>query len=537
MTGFGAVALGAVLVASFGLSPVAAQDNRVGVNPPVTFVEDPGSTSSTTNVNSSTSSSGSSTSSPSAMSSSTAIPSSTGNPGATTSSPTVTSSPVDASTSTVPASPSDTGPVRAGQLTSTSLAPVLATGASTTVQKSTVPKSTVPKSTVPKSTDPAPVVPAKTVSELQLRIDALLTPVPGVAASISLDGVGPVYGRNADRGSIPASTQKIFTIGAALLRLGGDQRFITEIRSSTLVDGTGVLAGDLVVRASGDPSFSTAGVNALVDAAVRAGIKTVAGDLVVDESHFDSRRTNDGWKASFTPGEVGSLSAFSVNGNHQGGKGLLDPGTANLGLVRAALLKRGVVVRGVDRPGVLPMGGPVLGSVPSATLRELASYALKKSENTYAELLLKELGASAGNGSSAGGIEMVRQQFAAFGVSPPVMADGSGLSSLNRSTTAQQVAWLSKLRSSKVADDFRAALPVACVDGTLKNRLCKTPGSGKVQAKTGTLDNVTALSGYATTPSGRVATFSFIGNGLSSTSRARAAIDQALIQVLAATLP
>ena len=202
MTGFGAVALGAVLVASFGLSPVAAQDNRVGVNPPVTFVEDPGSTSSTTNVNSSTSSSGSSTSSPSAISSSTAIPSSTGNPGATTSSPTVTSSPVDASTSTVPASPSDTGPVRAGQLTSTSLAPVLATGASTTV-----PKSTVPKSTVPKSTDPAPAVPAKTVSELQLRIDALLAPVPGVAASISLDGVGPVYGRNADRGSIPASTQ------------------------------------------------------------------------------------------------------------------------------------------------------------------------------------------------------------------------------------------------------------------------------------------------------------------------------------------
>ena len=527
LTGFGAVALGAVLVASFGLSPVAAQDNRVGVNPPVTFVEDPGPTSSTTNVNSSTSSSGSSTSSPSAISSSTAIPSSTGNPGATTSSPTVTSTPVDASTSTVTASPSDTGPVRAGHLTSTSLSPVLAPGASTTV----------PKSTAPKSTDPAPAVPAKTVSELQLRIDALLAPVPGVAASISLDGVGPVYARNADRGSIPASTQKIFTIGAALLRLGGDQRFITEIRSSTLVDGSGVLVGDLVVRASGDPSFSTAGVNALVDAAVRAGIKTVAGDLVVYESHVDSLRTNDGWKASFTPGEVGSLSAFSVNGNHQGGKGLLDPGTANLGLVRAALLKRGVVVRGIDRPGVLPLGGPVLGSVPSATLRELAAYALKKSENTYAELLLKELGASAGNGSSAGGIEMVRQQFAAFGVSPPVMADGSGLSSLNRSTTAQQVAWLSKLRSSKVADDFRAALPVACVDGTLKNRLCKTPGSGKVQAKTGTLDNVTALSGYATTPSGRVATFSFIGNGLSSTSRARAAIDQALIQVLAATLP
>ena len=525
LTVFGTLA-GAVVVAAFGLSPVAAQDNRVGVNPPVTFVEDPGPTTSTTNVNLSSSSSSSTSST------STAIPSSTTNPGTSTSSPIVTSSTVGESPSTVPASPTDTGPVRAGELPSTSLSPVQAAGASTTVPKSTVPKSTVSATTVPGT-----VVPARTIAELQLRIDSLLAPVPGVAASITLDGVGQVYARNADRGSIPASTQKIYTIGAALLRLGGDQRFITEIRSSTLVDGTGVLAGDLVVRASGDPSFSTAGVNALVDAAVRAGIKTVAGDLVVDESHFDSLRTNDGWKASFTPGEVGSLSAFSVNGNHQGGKGLLDPGTANLGLVRAALLKRGVVVRGIDRPGVLPLGGPVLGSVPSATLRELAAYALKKSENTYAELLLKELGASAGNGSSAGGIEMVRQQFAAFGVSAPMMADGSGLSSLNRSTTAQQVAWLSNLRASKVAADFRAALPVACVDGTLKNRLCKTPGSGKVQAKTGTLDNVTALSGYATTPSGRVVTFSFIGNGLSSTSRARTAIDHALIQVLTATLP
>ena len=57
-----------------------------------------------------------------------------------------------------------------------------------------------------------------------------------------------------------------------------------------------------------------------------------------------------------------------------------------------------------------------------------------------------------------------------------------------------------------------------------------------MQAKTGTLDNVTALAGYATLPSGKTVTFSFIGNGLPSSSRARTAIDQALVQVLTSTI-
>ena len=519
------------------ISAVSAQDNRVGVNPPVTFVVDPETTTTT-----------STTIDPFA------VPTTIPMPAETTTlvpAPTVVADPSTSTTlpgavapvpgagdptasPATPALPAPTvptvpGPVPVVGETSTSLAPVPVTGAPT------IPGPT--PTTLPKSKTPTTTAPARTVAELQQRIDALLAPIPGLSASIALDGIGPVYARNADRAAVPASTQKMYTIGAALLRLGGDHRYVTEVRSSALVESvTGILAGDLVVRASGDPSFSSASVNTLADSVLRSGVKVVTGDLVVDESHFDSRRTNDGWKASFTPGEVGSLSAFSVNGNHQGGRSLSDPALTNLALVRAALTKRGVKITGVDRRGVLPLGGPVLGSVTSAPLRDLASYAMKKSENTYAELMLKELGASAGNGSAAGGIEMVRQQFASFGVSSPVMADGSGLSSLNRSTTAQQVAWLGKLRASKAANDFRVSLPVACVDGTLKTRLCKTAGSGKVQAKTGTLDNVTALAGYASLRTGKVATFSFIGNGLSSTSRARTAIDQALIQVITSTI-
>lgn len=496
-----------LLVAVAGSAqPVAAQgDGRIGVNPAVTQVRDAETTTTTTNSTlSATAPSG--------------VPTSL-SPGPVAPVPVVDATAASTQVPVVSPAPQSTlAPANSVPVAvpTTSVSPVLPS----------------PTTKVPKDAPPA-----RSVAELRQRIDAILDGVPGVAASVSIDGLGTVYDRNGDRSAIPASTQKIYTIGAVLLRFGGDKRFVTDIRSSVLVEVGGLLPGDLVIRASGDPSFSSAGVNALADAVLRSGVREITGDLVVDESHFDSRRANEGWKPSFIPGEVGSLSAFTVNGNHSGGKVTRDPAVANLGLVRAALTKRKIVIRGTDRTGRLPLGGPVLGSVSSAPLRDLAAYAMKKSDNTYAELLLKELGSAVGNGSAVGGIELVRQQFAIFGVPAPVMADGSGLSSFNRSTPAQQVAWLTKLQGSASAQDFRASLPGACVDGTMKNRFCKTAGAGMIQAKTGTLDNITALSGYATMSSGKDAVFSFVGNGLRSTSKARVAIDQAVLQVVMAALP
>ena len=519
-------------LAAVSVAPSAAQSDRVGVNPPVTVVDEsettttiPTTTTTTSTTTTSTTTTAAATitvTAPSTSTSSTPPSTTPGGavvttvPGGTTTIVTTTpSSPADATSTIVPVPVIDANPT-------TTIA-----GPPTVPAKVSVTTTSKPKA--------ATVTPARTVAEIRERMDAILRDVPGVVGAVSADGLGLVYERNSDKGVVPASTQKIYSIGTALVRLGGDMRFVTEVRSSTLVSG-GVLNGDLVVRGSGDPSLSGNGISALADAVVKSGIKQVVGDLVVDESHFDSQRTNDGWKPSFMPGEVGSLSAFTVNGNRHGGKAALDPAVSNLGLLRASLKQRGVVVSGIDRRGVLPLGGPVLGSVTSAPLRDLAASALKKSDNTYAELLLKELGASAGNGSTTGGLELVRQQFAAFGVATPVMADGSGLSSLNRSTPRQQIGWLSKMRAGNSAADFRNALPVACVDGTLKSRFCRTAAAGKVQAKTGTLDNVTALSGYGSLPSGRAVVFSFIGNALPSSSRARAAIDQALLVVFTSTV-
>jgi serine-type D-Ala-D-Ala carboxypeptidase/endopeptidase (penicillin-binding protein 4) len=445
---------------------------------------------------------------PGAVTTSTSVPS-----------PTVTSIPASPPPSAISPVPTDT--TGTGTPTSTALGAVISVP--TTTRK---PGKTVPTTTVFRA--------ATTAAELRAQIDAALAPVGGISALITVDGVGTVAEREADVGRIPASTQKIYAGAASLLQIGPEATFLTEIRSSA-TPANGLLLGDLVVRASGDPSLSASGLTDLAAQVAKTGLKTVSGGLVVDESRYDSLRINPGWKTKFTPGEVGVLSAFSVDGNHRGSS-TLDPALANLVTFRAALKANGIIVVGGDRTGTLGSGGPVLASRVSAPLKELVAHALKKSDNTYAELLMKEIGARSGNGSTAGGIGAVRSQFDRFGIVSPLMVDGSGLSSLNRSTARQQVQWLSKIRVSTAGAAFRAALPIGCVDGTMKSRFCGTTAATKVVAKTGTLDFITALAGYTSTANGRVVTFSMIGNGLKSTSAARLAMDKALVAVTSATL-
>jgi serine-type D-Ala-D-Ala carboxypeptidase/endopeptidase (penicillin-binding protein 4) len=445
---------------------------------------------------------------PGAVTTSTSVPS-----------PTVASIPASPPPSVIPPFPTDT----TGTGTPTSTAVGTGISVPTTTSK---PGKTVPTTKVFRA--------ATTAAELRVQIDAALAPVGGISALITVDGVGTVAEREADVGRIPASTQKIYAGAASLLQIGPEATFLTEIRSSA-TPANGLLLGDLVVRASGDPSLSASGLTDLAAQVAKTGLKTVSGGLVVDESRYDSLRINPGWKTKFTPGEVGVLSAFSVDGNHRGSS-TLDPALANLVTFRAALKANGIIVVGGDRTGTLGSGGPVLASRVSAPLKELVAHALKKSDNTYAELLMKEIGARSGNGSTAGGIGAVRSQFDRFGIVSPLMVDGSGLSSLNRSTARQQVQWLSKIRVSTAGATFRAALPIGCVDGTMKSRFCGTTAATKVVAKTGTLDFITALAGYTSTANGRVVTFSMIGNGLKSTSAARLAMDKALVAVTSATL-
>ena len=352
-----------------------------------------------------------------------------------------------------------------------------------------------------------------------------------IAASVEVEGYGGVYRRNSGAAVPPASTQKSFTGLSVLLALGPKARLRTEV-AATAVPQDGLLAGHLWLVGGGDPYLSSAQLAALAAQVEAAGVTTVAGDLLLDDSRYDSRRSAAGWRASFVPSQSGPLSALALDANRWRADRafLADPALPAAVRFRDLLKAAGVTVTGAVRRAPRPAEATTLALHESATVEALVSRVLKASDNFAAELLLKELGRTVrADGSSAGGIVASRQVLGPLGVPVGAGADGSGLSSLDRQTPAGQVALLRAGRRSPVAASFRAALPVGCVDGTLKKRLCGTVAAGRVQAKTGTLSGVRTLAGYTTTARGRVVTFAFQLSGATDGARALRAIDRAVV--------
>lgn len=95
-----------------------------------------------------------------------------------------------------------------------------------------------------------------------------------------------LYTHQASRQMIPASLSKIFTAGAVINELSAGHRFITQLLSSAEIK-KGVLKGDLYLKGGGDPSFVSEKLWVLVNRLLRSGVRTIKGDIVVDDSLFD----------------------------------------------------------------------------------------------------------------------------------------------------------------------------------------------------------------------------------------------------------
>jgi D-alanyl-D-alanine carboxypeptidase/D-alanyl-D-alanine-endopeptidase (penicillin-binding protein 4) len=207
--------------------------------------------------------------------------------------------------------------------------------------------------------------------------------------------------------------------------------------------------------------------------------------------------------------------------------------------LRLALSSRGVAVTGgawdVDDVSPAPAGGArrTIAVHVSAPLSVLAGHAMKASRNLYAESFLKTIGRVAGNtGSTAAGREVVQRTLSGWGIplDAVVMYDGSGLSRYNYLTASAIVSVLRHAwRSERLRGPFVAALPVGGRDGTLDIRMRGTSLDRNVQAKTGTLSNVRALSGYLETADGEKLVFSIIANHFTAaTSAVDGVVERAL---------
>jgi D-alanyl-D-alanine carboxypeptidase/D-alanyl-D-alanine-endopeptidase (penicillin-binding protein 4) len=377
-------------------------------------------------------------------------------------------------------------------------------------------------------------------TDLGSRVNAALggSSAVTVAAAVEVDGLGTVLRRDAAHQLPPASTQKSFVAGAALLRLGAGTRFVTEVATMSAPSG-GVVVGDLWLVPGGDPYLTTSGLRALARSVKAAGVTRVTGVLRLDDSRYDAKRRAEGWKPEWVPKESGPLSSFAVDKNQwrKDSAFLSDPAMPNAVKLRDIMRAEGISIGTITRQR-RPSGATTVATVVSGPMSAVARRILKDSDNFAAELLLKEMGRvvlGANRGTSADGLAAVRSVLGAQGVKVGVGADGSGLSTLDRQNPDSEVALLRVLDASAVSGVFRAALPIACRDGTLKTRMCGTAAEGRASAKTGTVTGVRALAGYTKTRSGRVVRFAFLLTGVRDGTAARAAIDRAVVVLASAS--
>lgn len=171
----------------------------------------------------------------------------------------------------------------------------------------------------------------------------------------------------------------------------------------------------------------------------------------------------------------------------------------------------------------------------SPSLHEMLKILMKRSQNLYAETMVRILGfKEAGIGSFKEGKKVVENVLSDFGVEPNTYAfmDGSGLSRYNYISPRQIVQILKGMKKGPYWETWYDIQPIAGVDGTIRYRMIGTKAEGNVRAKTGTISNVRGLSGYVRTSEGEEIVFSFLVNGHLRSSRETNLITDKALEVI-----
>ncbi len=204
-------------------------------------------------------------------------------------------------------------------------------------------------------------------------------------------------------------------------------------------------------------------------------------------------------------------------------------------LLRQALIQHGVAVDGGAALGQTPATAVVLASHQSLPLLEYIVRMNKPSDNLLAETLVRLLDTS---GTFDAGRAKALPFFGSLGVdiSSLALTDGSGVSRRDYVTARSVSQLLLGMHRRKDWPLYYRSLPIAGVDGTLKSRMINTLAQNNVHAKTGTLSQVRALSGYITGRSGTLYVFSLLMNNFPGNARSAGAVQDSFVEWLAGHL-
>ncbi len=360
--------------------------------------------------------------------------------------------------------------------------------------------------------------------------------IPGDSCLVVTEEGRPLFDHNGSAPLVPASTQKLL-VGATLLELmGPTEVFETALLAeSPMVDG--VVEGDVWLVGGGDPLLATEAFVArngdlplpatrfedLADSMVAAGLTRIEGSIVGDGTRYDSIRDVPSWPSRYREQvSAGPIAGLTVNNGlttftpervaTNPGTPASDPAAHAASVLDDLLEERGVSIGGSPRSGEAPPDAVWIGSLASLPAATVVAEMIQWSDNTTAELLLKEIGVRGGGEGSTltGGTAMV-STLAGLGVRVEGVSpvDGSGLDLGNRVTCHALVDVLDiSGRHSPLAE----TLAVAGESGTLRSRLLDTPAAGRMRGKTGSLRHVATLAGFVDSENGRTYTFAIMSN-------------------------
>ena len=386
---------------------------------------------------------------------------------------------------------------------------------------------------------------AENSARLKRKLDAAMDQANAYSGAYvyDLSDRDGLFARRATRSRILASNTKLFTTAATLNEYGSAGRFTTSVVGDRLPNSNGVVRGSLYFVGGGDPSFGSesfaerayggggATLEDLASAVKQAGVRRVTGNVLGDESLFDSLR--GGPDSGYGVSEwVGPLSALSYNrglARENGSAFQTRPPEFAAKKLKRALKRRGIRIEGSAGVSQANAQAKEIAVEESITIGRLIRLTNQVSDNFFAEMLAKHLDATPTHPGTTAGGAAAAERFASRLGAQAHLVDGSGLARANRAAPRAIVRLLRGMYGRRAFEPYYESLARGAEPGTLSDRNTNR----RCRCKTGTISGVSALSGYCRAVSGDLIAFSVLMNRIGYDYDRARRIQDAMTQIIA----
>ncbi len=355
------------------------------------------------------------------------------------------------------------------------------------------------------------------IKELQELLDPMLTSAHCTVSAqvVSADKYDLLYSYNPQEKMIPASITKLITSTTALQVLGSGYAFKTIVYTDDNNLSDGVINGNIYIKGFGDPDLYSNDIMVLAKGLSEKNITEITGNIIYDESFLDNNHYGlaDYYQNDTKKRDWPYVTALTLDKNSSGG----NPALNAAGVLKSDLESLNIKMNAIVISGITPSAAKQVSEVSHGIFTVLTNMN-KVSDNLSAITIYKVIGAKYKGvpGTLEKGTEAVQDFLTSIGNPRNIfeILEGSGLTRKNTVTSDLYMRMLKYIYDDeKVFDFLYQTLPVGGKDGTLAHRMIGTEAEGNVHAKTGTLNSVTALAGFAVTRDNELLIFYINMNG------------------------